>query len=169
VGSSGSGKSTIARQFAERLGSELVELDALHWLPNWTEEEPAAFRGKVRDAVLGPQWVVDGNYGNVRELVWPRATSVIWLDYSFPRVFWRVLVRTIRRNVRREVLFGGNRESLRRSFLSRHSILLWVISTHKRRRQEFARLIESDEYSHIQYIVFRKPSEASEFLDGLIA
>ena len=128
VGTSGSGKTTIVRQLAQLLGSRLIELDALHWLPNWTEEQPDAFRRKVRDAVRAPRWIVDGNYGNVRDLIWPSATSVVWLDYSFPRVFWRVLVRTIRRNVGGEVLFGGNRESLRRSFLSRDSILLWVIN-----------------------------------------
>ena len=36
VGSSGSGKTTVARQLAEALGVPHVELDALHWGANWS-------------------------------------------------------------------------------------------------------------------------------------
>src|SRR5436305_799712 len=37
VGTSGSGKTTLAREIARRRALPHVELDALHWGPNWTE------------------------------------------------------------------------------------------------------------------------------------
>ena len=60
-----------------------VELDAIHWLPGWVEQDPAEFRAGVSQAIAGPRWVVDGNYTRVRDLVWSRATTIIWLNYSF--------------------------------------------------------------------------------------
>ena len=47
VGSSGSGKTTVARALAERLDVHYVELDALHHKPNWTE----ASADELREAV----------------------------------------------------------------------------------------------------------------------
>ncbi len=35
IGTSGSGKTTLARELAGRLNVPHIELDALHWKPNW--------------------------------------------------------------------------------------------------------------------------------------
>ena len=44
VGSTGSGKTTVAKRLAGILGAPYVELDALNWEPNWTEAPPNVFR-----------------------------------------------------------------------------------------------------------------------------
>lgn len=62
VGSSGSGKSTVARRLADILGVPYIELDAIHWRPGWVEEEPDVFVDRVREATRGDAWVIDGNY-----------------------------------------------------------------------------------------------------------
>jgi len=63
VGSTGSGKTTFARELARVRGVPFVELDALNWGPNWTMVDEAIFRARIDDATSGDDWVVDGNYG----------------------------------------------------------------------------------------------------------
>jgi adenylate kinase family enzyme len=167
VGTCGSGKTTVARALADRLGLIHVELDALSWGPKWTERPDDEFRAAVVAAASGDRWVIDGNYSKCRDLVWARADSVVWLDYSFPRVFWRLLRRTFRRALRREELWHGNRESLRRSFLSCDSILLWAIKTHRRRQRNYPAILARPEYRHLRVVRLRSPRAATAWLAGV--
>jgi adenylate kinase family enzyme len=124
VGTSCSGKSTFARRLSTVLQCPSVELDLLYWGPNWQPKSEQEFRQLVVHAVEADRWVVEGNYRVVREILWPRATTIIWLNYGFLTIFWRAFRRTLRRTVSREALWHGNRESFTRSFLSRESILV---------------------------------------------
>ncbi len=167
VGTSGSGKTTVGRGIADRLGIPCIELDALAWLPGWTNRPLAELRELVEERTRGPAWVVDGNYSKVRDLVWGRADTVVWLDYPFRRVFGQLLRRTIRRSLRREELWNGNRESLRMSFFSRDSILLWAIRTYRRRRRQYPELLSKPEHAYLKVIRLRSPAETRRWLDGL--
>jgi len=69
VGTTGSGKTTLSERLVDCLGVPHVELDALHWGPNWTELDLETFRAKVARIVQRDAWVIDGNYSAVRELV----------------------------------------------------------------------------------------------------
>ena len=97
VGTSAAGKSTFARQLAAAAALPLVQLDPLFWDRDWTPKPKEAFVRLVESATSQPEWVVDGNYGSVREQLWPKANVVIWLNYSLPVVFWRGLKRTVLR------------------------------------------------------------------------
>jgi len=169
VGSSCSGKTTLARGLANLLGASHIELDAVYWEADWKPRHMPDFRQLVEQAVSGDRWVLDGNYSTVRDLVWPRATAVVWLNYPFLLVFPRALSRTIRRALTREELYSGNRESFRKAFFSRDSILLWVITSFWRHRWEYAALRESRTFPHIHFWELRRPSEASQLLSSLVA
>lgn len=164
VGTSCSGKTTLARTLAGILGAKHIELDALHWGPNWVERGTEEFRVRTLEAVQHDRWATDGNYGRVRDLVWGRATTVIWLDYSFPLVFSRCIRRTFRRVFTREVLFSGNVESFKIAFFSRDSMILWVIRTHLRRRGTYLQLLAEPAWSHIRFLTFQSPTETERFL-----
>ena len=62
VGSSGSGKTTTARRIASELGVPHIELDAVHWGPDWTAATAGEMQERVREAIRPGAWVVDGNY-----------------------------------------------------------------------------------------------------------
>lgn len=167
IGTSCAGKSSFARALGLALGHPCVELDALYWGPNWKPKPLEEFRALAADAASGERWIIEGNYSDVRALIWPRADIVIWLNYGFATVMWRALRRTLRRNLTRQELWHGNRESLRRSFLSRDSILVWVATTFHKRQRQFAALRTSGAFEHLDWIEFRRPAEAADFLRSL--
>ncbi len=164
VGTSCSGKTTLATEIAQTRGCEHIELDALHWLPDWVERPTDEFRGLVATAVAAESWAADGNYSQARDLVWGRATHVIWLNYSFQVVLWRAVRRAVRRIVTREELFSGNRESIRLTFFDRDSILLWVITSYHRRRRDYAELCRKENFPHIEFIELRRPRDSRALL-----
>ena len=167
IGSAGSGKTTFARSLANILGVPHIELDTIYWGPNWKPRRPDEFRELVAESVVFDRWVLDGNYSAARDVVWSRATIAVWLNYPFILIFWRVFTRTLRRIISREELFSGNRESLRGAFLSRQSLLWWVITTHSRRRRQFRALFDTNAFPELSAIEFRWPSQAERFLRSL--
>ena len=100
------------------------------------------FEHAVERATTAPRWVADGNYSAVRELLWGRATHVVWLNFGRWTVFSRVLRRTLARGLLRTRLSHGNRESLRMAFCSRDSILLWSWTTFAGNRRKYTGLRE---------------------------
>ncbi len=164
IGTSGVGKSTFAVALAARLGYRCVELDELHWGPNWTEAEPGDLRCKVDEATAGETWVVDGNYSAVRDIVWPRADTIVWLDLHRSVVTWRIVIRSVSRIARRTMLWGDNRESLP-MLLGRDSIIWWSVSTYARHRRDYPALIAA--HPHLQLIRLRSPRGAERWLRSL--
>lgn len=165
IGTSGAGKSTFARQLASLRGVPYIELDSLFWGPNWTPIHPDLFRDQVAGAVSGDTWVVDGNYSVVRSVLWPRATQVVWLNFSRAVVFTRIIKRTVSRVLSHKQLWAGNRETFSKAFLSRDSILLWSFSTYGRNRIKYQGLRGAPENSHLSWHELRTPAQAAALLD----
>jgi len=167
VGTSGSGKTTFARRLAARVRAPYVELDALYWGADWKPRPPEHFEEDVRAATDTDHWVVDGNYSAVRDALWPRATHIVWLNFSRGVVFSRVIRRTLWRGVIRERLWAGNRESLRIAFLSKESILLWSFATFGRNRVKYTNLRTAPEYGRLTWHELRTPRQAEAFLERI--
>jgi len=169
VGTTGAGKSTVAREIAARLQIPHIEFDALYWNPDWSSVPEELFRMRVAAAVASGSWVCDGNYSRVRDLVWAHAPTIVFLDYSFARVFLQLLGRTLRRAAGKELLWGGSRESLRRSFFSRESILLWMLQSFGRNRRRYPALLQQPQYTHLQLVHLRSPRETGAWLENLVS
>jgi adenylate kinase family enzyme len=165
-GTTGSGKSWLAERLAARHGLRLIELDALYWGKDWQPAPLELFRHRVEREIRDGDWIVVGIYGQVRDLTWRAADTLIWLDLPFPLVMWRLFWRTVRRAATRENLWGtGNRESFVRTFFSRQSILLWAIKTHRKNRARFA--IECEFLGKDKTVVrLTSAREVERFLQG---
>lgn len=167
IGTSCAGKTTLASKLSKQLDIPHIELDELHWLPEWQPRERNDFRERVTQAVTPNSWVMDGNYSDVRDIAWSRATHILWLNYSFPLVVWRSLQRTTRRVFLRERLFSNNVETFRKAFLSKHSILWWVLKTHYPRKQRYQSLFQALPYPHLKILEFQTPKETERWCQSL--
>ena len=169
IGCSGSGKTTFSRRLAVLLGIPYVELDAVFWEPNWTIPANDVFYPRLERALEPDAWVLDGNYSRTVSIKWKRVQAVIWLDYSFARTVFRSVKRATTRAITKEELWPGtgNRESFRKGFLSRDSIILWAIKNHSKIRQRYEALDVEGEYQHIDFIRMKSPREAEAYLKAL--
>ena len=160
---SGNGKTTFGRELARRLDVPFLELDALVHGPNWAETPDDELRRAVEPVVASDGWVVDGTYrGKLGNLVAERAEVVVWLDLPIRVWLPRLLRRTVRRIVRREELWNGNRETLRNAFFSRDSLLLYACRQHFRRRRVYPL-----ELARFNVVRLRSPRELEEWLAGV--
>jgi hypothetical protein len=137
-----------------------VELDALHWGPDWSEPSAEEFRARVEQALAGGGWVADGGYhGKLGDLVLERAGLVVWLDPPLWAILGRLWARTLRRIRARDELWGGNRETWRGAFLSRNSLFLWALQTHRPRRRRYEQRL-----ARFDVVRLRSPAEIEAWL-----
>lgn len=165
TGTTCAGKTTLARALGEKLHIPHVELDALFWGPGWTPAPTETFRSAVAEALSGDAWTTDGNYSKARDIVWGRADTLVWLDYPFPVIMGRLITRTLRRVVTREMLWNDNHETWRGAFFSRDSLFLWAIKTHARRRRDTPQLLQEPAYQHLAVIRLHSPQAARTWLE----
>lgn len=174
VGSSGVGKSTLARLIAERIGVHVIELDALMHGPDWAPTPTPEFRCKVMDAIAEADestdgWVIPGNYRNVADLTQRRADTIVWMDLPRRVSMWRLFKRSVRRSLTREVVWGGNRESLT-NLISRdanRNVLLWAWRSHPLYQEVYETYRAGDFWADATVHRLRTRAEVEEFAGSL--
>jgi adenylate kinase family enzyme len=169
-GPTGSGKTTLGHTLKQRLGLPVVELDAIYWLPNWQVKPLERFRIDVQAALDAcPQgWICVGNYSHVQDLMLPQADTVLWLRLPFRVSFWRLFKRTVTRAWMKQPLWEGNpnRESWRKSFFSRDSILLYAITSRKMHVENTLRVLGTTPH-HAAVIELQSPRAVQRLLQEL--
>lgn len=166
IGVSGSGKSTVARMLAEKLSLAYVEMDRIFWGPDWYWPTDEEFFQQLKQEIAGEQWVLDGNYSRTAPLKWERVQLVVWVDMPFWITLIQATGRAVKRSWTKEELWPGtgNRESFRKSFLSKDSIILWTIKTYKSVRKRYQECMSDERYSHIQFVRLRSREEIRRFV-----
>lgn len=171
LGNSGSGKTTVARRVAATLGLPHLELDWVMHREGWDSGRGEKFLEEVSEFAAGERWVIDGNYTShgVREAVWPRADTVVWLDMPLWRVMPRVVLRTLRRVVTRERLWGGPTEPWTNlySLDPYQNIILWAWTRHRHTRQKYEVDRAGGAWDHAKVHRLRSPAQVREFLSSL--
>ncbi|WP_025122935.1 MULTISPECIES: shikimate kinase [unclassified Serratia (in: enterobacteria)] len=171
VGTSGSGKSTVARQLAHKLAVPYIEMDKLYWRPNWQNAADEEFLQQVEQALVSAPagWVLDGNYKRTKAVKWRDVDWVVWVDYGFCRTLYQAIRRAAVRAWHKTELWPGtgNVESYGRSFFSRESIIWWTIKTYRQNRKKYLAEQQNADNRHIRFIQLRSPAETAAFLANL--
>jgi len=171
VGNAGAGKSTFARRLAASLDVPHIEIDAINHLPGWQELDRSELRNRLDELTAGDGWVVDGNYREcvVDGPVWARADTVVWLDLPRSVVMRRLVGRTVRRVVTRQVLWNGNREPFRNLWAwdPHRSIIRWAWTQHGKYADRYRAAMTAPAYAHLDFVRLSSHAEAEALLAGL--
>ena len=175
LGRTGSGKTTLARELAGLVDVPHVELDSLYFGPSFSTAPLPVLRERTSAAIAGERWVTDGNKKAVRDLVWPRADTVVWLDYPVAVSLWRLGKRAVWRTSRIKAeasgdssssssSSGGAAPSVPRQMLSAAKGVLTALRSHRGQRREYPLLFARPENRHLAVVRLRSPRATRRWL-----
>lgn len=172
IGPRASGKSTVSARLACQLNLVHVELDAINRNKDGSPVSELSYTNTLTTRVRQPRWIVDGDYleGIDRlalPIVWPMATTVIWLDLSFLITVRRLVFRTYRRIVHKEKAWGDMHDS--KSSLMKRLVSGNAVRAYWNAKRVYPALLKRPEYSHLTFIHLKKQSEIDAFLSSITA
>ena len=137
IGRTGSGKTTLARELAAALSVPHVELDALYFGPEFSTAPLEVLRERTAAALAGDRWVTDGNKRAVRDIVWPRADTIVWLEYSLTVSLWRLMKRAIWRTsmIKAQAKEKGGKKGMVKQLLAGTRGVLTALLSHMGQRR----------------------------------
>lgn len=111
IGMAGSGKTTLARQFAQRLHAPMYELDVIGYENGSGGQRPAEARQQDIDQIVAqPSWVTEGMFiWWVGDLL-RHADAIIWLNLHWWVCYSRIITRHIKADLARNNRHPGYRK-----------------------------------------------------------
>ncbi|GER66892.1 topology modulation protein [Weizmannia acidilactici] len=160
--SAGAGKSTFARRLGEKLGIEVIHLDALFWKPGWKEASLEEFRASQMEVVQKDTWIMEGNYSNSIDIREAAADTVFYLELPLLVCLYRVVKRRILNHGKTRPDMGkGCEEKLDFKFLK------FIVSTYHSRKKKMVERIESYKQMGKTVIVLKGRKQINAFLKNM--
>jgi hypothetical protein len=163
VGPSGGGKTTLGRWIEAEFGLPFTDLDEVFWRPGWHKAPLEEFRADVDRLTRQSRWVLAGNYSSARDLVWPRADTLVWLDLPLPLVLWRTTLRVLRQARSGEPVCNGNRQDLRALVFGTDPLLGYTLRTNPQRRRDWPQLLAAPEHAHVKVVRLNSAAQVARW------
>jgi hypothetical protein len=82
LGNSGSGKTWLSGTLVNYLDLKMISLDDICWEPGGYYKRRAEedVKSNLQEISQSSSWVMEGVYGDLAEILFPRLTSLYWLD-----------------------------------------------------------------------------------------
>jgi len=159
LGSSGSGKSTFARQLGQLLQVQVIHLDSFFWQPNWVATPAQEWQQKLERLLHIDSWVMDGNYTASLDLRLSFADTVIFLDLNR----FICLARCIKRLLQN---WGRNRDELAPGCYEKMDweFFQWIWNYPSAKRPGILKRLEENAGNQ-QIFILRSSGEIADFLD----
>lgn len=167
IGTTGAGKSTLAKKLAVILGHPYIEIDQIFWGPNWKKPTNREFYDNLKSFLDNhPTFILDGNYTKATALKWTYSETVIWVNLSFAQTLRQLIGRTLKRLVTQKELWPntGNRESIYAHLFTKDSIFYWFFKTFKGNQIKFRSDTVLKQWAHIQFIELTSNADVREFI-----
>jgi predicted kinase len=166
LGRTGSGKTTLARELAATLGVPHIELDSLYFGPEFSGVPLSTLRERTIAAIELDRWVTDGNKHAVRDLVWPRADTIVWLDYPVYVSLWRLAKRARARTLAlsAQAARTGRRAGLPKQMLAAARGVLTALRSHRGQRRDYPRRFAQQANQHLAVARLRSPRATREWM-----
>ncbi|MFY0631303.1 MAG: AAA family ATPase [Flavobacteriaceae bacterium] len=164
TGTTCTGKTTLGKKLMKEISVPQIDLDDLHFLPNWVEKEKRRFVEDVNNEIKGlEEWIVTGSYQTLlKDTVWQEASTIVWLDYPLNLIVRRFFIRTWKRVVFKEKCCGENYETLSKTF-SKESLFLWIFKTYWNRKKRMNNWMNGA-FSDKKWIVLQSPKDEKRLI-----
>lgn len=163
IGNAGGGKTTFAKQLAEKTGLPLVHLDRLYWHGNWEHVSREEFDGLLQAELEKPRWIIDGNFNRTIEHRLQYCDTVFFFDLPTVTCLWGITKRVLKNHGKSREDMGGNCPE--HFDKQKRSLYQNVIHFNKQHRKDYYELLSKA--PHAQIIVFRSRRDAKRFLASL--
>ncbi|MCG1036659.1 AAA family ATPase [Polaribacter sargassicola] len=159
TGTTCTGKTTLGKKLSKEFFLQQIDLDDIHFLPNWVEKEKTLFVKEVSEELNKyKEWIVSGSYQSLlKDTLWQEANIIIWLDYPLNLILRRYFIRTYKRIVLKEKCCGENYETLSKTF-SKESLFLWIFKTYWKRKKRMHHWKENL-FPHKKWVVLNNPRD----------
>jgi transcription termination factor Rho len=170
VGRTGSGKTTLGREVAAALEAKHVELDSLYFGADFSTAPLDVLRARTSEAIAGERWVTDGNKSAVRDLVWPRADTIIWLDYPVVVSLWRLTRRARGRasSLHASATESGDKAGLPKQLLAAAKGVVKALRSHAGQRRQYPQMFAMPENQHLAVLRLRSPRATQHWLTDVV-
>ncbi len=163
IGNAGAGKTTFAKQLAQKLHLPLVYLDNLYWCGDWEHLSRDEFDAILQTELEKPQWIIDGNFNRTIPHRLQYCDTVFYFDFPTITCLRGITKRTLINlgKVRSDMgcncieYFDSQKISLYRN----------VLTFNKQHRRDYYELL--DNADNVNVIIFKNRRQANVFLAKL--
>ena len=160
IGNTGAGKTTFAKELAEKTGLPLIHLDKIFWCGNWEHISEDELDEKLSEILSRDEWIIDGNYNRTLEYRLEFADTVFFFDLPTVTCLWGITKRIIKNHGKTRPDMGGNCPD---SFRKAKELYKSTVTYNRRNRKKYYELLKKSE----NVIVFQTRKSARKYLEKL--